>query len=185
MNIYKKLQTVRVALQKKAIKKSGHNKFAGYYYYELGDFIPTVNELMLEHGLCAIVSFTSGLATMTIFDTDSDVSEKTIVFTSPMSEANLKGCHPVQNLGAVESYERRYLYQTAFEIVESDVLDATTGKPGQTLSKPIYSEDTFANNLKAWSDRIANGDITNSKLIEMIETKYTLSDEQKTVLKKA
>ena len=43
-----------------------------------------------------------------------------------MSTASLKGCHEVQNLGAVESYVRRYLYLTAFEIVESDCLDATS-----------------------------------------------------------
>ena len=44
-----------------------------------------------------------------------------------MGEADLKGCHSVQNLGAVQTYTRRYLYITAFEIVEHDALDATTG----------------------------------------------------------
>jgi hypothetical protein len=44
-----------------------------------------------------------------------------------MKEANLKGCHAIQNLGAVETYTRRYLWVTALEIVEHDVLDATTG----------------------------------------------------------
>ena len=42
-----------------------------------------------------------------------------------MKDATLKGAHPIQNLGAVETYQRRYLYMTAFEIVEADVLDAT------------------------------------------------------------
>ena len=31
----------------------------------------------------------------------------------------------MQNLGAVETYIKRYLYQNCFEIVESDVLDET------------------------------------------------------------
>jgi hypothetical protein len=44
-----------------------------------------------------------------------------------MADANLKGAHPIQNLGAVETYTRRYLWVTAMEIVEHDVLDATTG----------------------------------------------------------
>jgi hypothetical protein len=44
-----------------------------------------------------------------------------------MSSAELKGCHPVQNLGAVQTYLRRYLYTAAFELVEHDALDATTG----------------------------------------------------------
>jgi hypothetical protein len=46
-----------------------------------------------------------------------------------MSSAELKGCHAVQNLGAVQTYLRRYLWTTAFELVEHDALDATTGSP--------------------------------------------------------
>ena len=62
-----------------------------------------------------------------------------------MAEANLKGTHPIQNLGAVETYQRRYLWMTAMEIVEHDILDASTGyeeapaKPTQNKSaaKPV------------------------------------------------
>ena len=35
-----------------------------------------------------------------------------------------KGCHEVQNLGAVQTYLKRYLYQNCFEIVEADQLNA-------------------------------------------------------------
>jgi hypothetical protein len=44
-----------------------------------------------------------------------------------MSSAALKGCHDVQNLGAVQTYLRRYLWTNAFEIVEHDAIDAKTG----------------------------------------------------------
>jgi len=44
-----------------------------------------------------------------------------------MSTAALKGCHEVQNLGAVQTYIRRYLWVAALEIVESDVVDASAG----------------------------------------------------------
>ena len=37
----------------------------------------------------------------------------------------MKGCHVVQNIGAVETYQRRYLWCAALEIVEHDALDAT------------------------------------------------------------
>jgi len=56
-----------------------------------------------------------------------------------MSTASLKGCHEVQNLGAVETYVKRYLYQNAFEIVESDALNSThnpDGKPEQKKDTP-------------------------------------------------
>jgi hypothetical protein len=112
----------RIMLQNAPLKKSGHNKFAGYSYFELGDFIPTINSIFNEVGLCGVVSYDSEIASLTITDTDDGTN---IIITSPMAEANLKGCHPIQNLGAVETYTRRYLWVTAMEIVEHDALDSS------------------------------------------------------------
>lgn len=122
MGVHKKLMEARIALQAAPLKKSGHNKFAGYQYFELGDFLPTINQIFSKVGLCGVVSFDKELATLTITDTD-DNSE--IKLTSPMADANLKGCHPIQNLGAVETYTRRYLWVSAMEIVEHDALDSS------------------------------------------------------------
>jgi hypothetical protein len=122
MGVHKKLMEARIALQAAPLKKSGHNKFAGYQYFELGDFLPTINQIFYKVGLCGVVSFDKELATLCITDTD-DGSQ--IVLTSPMAEANLKGCHPIQNLGAVETYTRRYLWVSAMEIVEHDALDSS------------------------------------------------------------
>ena len=122
MGVHKKLMEARIALQSAPLKKSGHNKFAGYQYFELGDFLPTINQIFFKVGLCGVVSFDKELATLCITDTD-DGSQ--IVLTSPMAEANLKGCHPIQNLGAVETYTRRYLWVSAMEIVEHDALDSS------------------------------------------------------------
>jgi len=120
--VHKKLMEARILLQHAPLKKSGHNKFAGYSYFELGDFLPTINSIFYKTGLCGVVSFGKELASLTITDTE-DGSE--IVLTSPMAEANLKGCHPIQNLGAVETYTRRYLWVSAMEIVEHDALDSS------------------------------------------------------------
>lgn len=133
MNIYEKLQEARVELQGMNLKKSGKNSFAQYDYFELADFMPHINRIMLEKKLTGFCSFTEDLASLTLVN--SEKPEERIVFTSPMSKANLKGCHEVQNLGAVETYQRRYLYTTAFEIVEADLLDTLTGAPNQSLSK--------------------------------------------------
>jgi hypothetical protein len=131
-NVYTKLMAARLKLQNSPLKKSGKNAFAGYSYFELGDFLPTVQNIFSDLGLCGVVSYTKELATLTITDgTDS------IVITSPMGSAALKGCHEVQNVGAVETYQRRYLWVTAMEIVEHDVLDATTGTDtGTPVKKP-------------------------------------------------
>jgi hypothetical protein len=124
MSVNKKLMQARVKLQGTEMKKSGLNKFAGYSYFELGDFIPHIQNIFNNVGLCGVVSFDATHATLCITDTE-DGSQ--IVVTSPMAEANLKGAHPIQNLGAVLSYQRRYLWMTAMEIVEHDILDASSG----------------------------------------------------------
>ena len=124
MSVYKKLQQARMLLQGTKLTKSGKNKFAGYEYFELGDFLPAIQKICHEIGLCGAVSFTEHMAYLQINDVEDGTS---IMFTSPMSSAALKGCHDVQNLGAVQTYLRRYLWTNAFEIVEHDALDATTG----------------------------------------------------------
>ena len=134
MSVYKKLQQARLKLQSTALKKSGKNKFAGFEYFELGDFLPTIQTIFNEVGLCGTVSFGTDIATLNIVDTD-DVSQS-IVFTSPMSTAELKGCHAIQNLGAVQTYLRRYLWVAAMEIVEHDAVDAVTGRDEVKKAEP-------------------------------------------------
>lgn len=131
--VYAKLQQAKVRFQAEQVRKSGANKFAGFVYFTLGDFMPVVNAIFNDLGLCSVISFTNKLATLRIVDVET---EKEIVFTSPMAEAALKGCHPIQNLGAVETYQRRYLYMAALDIAESDILDISvdTRKPKSAKS---------------------------------------------------
>lgn len=133
MSVHKKLMQARIELQGTQLKKSGLNKFAGYSYFELGDFLPTIQAIFNRLGLCGVVSYSIEYATLTITDTEDGT---VIVITSPMAEANLKGTHPIQNLGAVETYSRRYLWMTAMEIVEHDILDASTGYEEGPKEKP-------------------------------------------------
>jgi len=136
MSVHKKLMAARVKLQSTEMKKSGLNKFAGYSYFELGDFIPHIQTIFNEIGLCGVVSFDTTHATLCITDVDDGTC---IVITSPMAEANLKGAHPIQNLGAVESYQRRYLWMTALEIVEHDIIDsAPAAEPVKVEPKPEH-----------------------------------------------
>lgn len=134
MNIYEKLNKARVQFHELELKKTGKNTFAKYTYFELGDFVPDAVRIFAEIGICSQVSFTADTATMRLTSTD-DQSE--MVFTSPMGSAALKGCHEVQNIGAVETYQRRYLWTTVLEIVEHDALDAQTGNKEPEQEKPI------------------------------------------------
>lgn len=177
MSVYKKLNQARILLQTQTLSKSGENTFAKYKYFELRDFLPAINLILDDIGLCGVVSFSSELATLTLTDVD-DGSH--IIITSPMGSASLKGCHEVQNIGAVETYQRRYLWVSAFEIVEHDALEAMTGKeppvakqspPTQKQNTKLTIEDTrFDNAISS----IKNGDYTIEKLLNT----FKLSAEQ-------
>ena len=163
MNVYQKLNEAREQFHKAKLKKSGHNKFANYYYFELGDFLIPALEIFKSHGLTSIISFGDDIASMTIFNNEKP--SEFIFINSPMSSAALKGCHEVQNLGAVQTYIRRYLWVAALEVVEHDALDGTVGSDKKTI-KPtdgvIVSKDRqniIADVAIAIADRINADDM--------------------------
>ena len=127
MKVFKKLQQARVALLDANLKKSGKNKFAGFEYFELGDFMPTINKIFLDVGLCGVVHFTNDYAVLTIYDADSETGEH-IEFRSPLVLAeNAKG-QLIQSMGSTHTYFRRYLFLLAMDIVEADTVDALPQK---------------------------------------------------------
>lgn len=156
MSVHIKLMQARIKLQGMELKKSGENKFAGYKYFELGDFLPQTQQIFYDLKLCSIVSFKPDFASLDIIDTEDGTM---ITITSPMAEAQLKGAHPIQNLGAVESYQRRYLWMAAMEIVEHDILDASTGsepppkpkvEPKPPVKPSLPPNDEFGGKDEPW-----------------------------------
>jgi hypothetical protein len=137
MNIYEKLNEVRCKLQGASLKKSGRNKFANFSYYELADFLPTVNTLCLESKLIALFSLTESCAVLTVVDAEKP--EDRIEFTSPIVNVELKGSLAIQGIGATHTYMKRYLYMNAFELVEADALDAVSGKTNGKLMVDMNS----------------------------------------------
>ena len=124
LSVYAKLADARRMMRSRTLKKSGHNKFAGYNYFELGDFLHPALEIFDQLGLISIVSFTKEQAELCVVDIEGGGE---IIFTCPFGSAALKGCHEVQNMGACQTYNRRYLYTLALELLEHDALDSTTG----------------------------------------------------------
>ena len=120
MTVYRKLQAARHELVNSGIKKTGHNSYGGWNYYELGDFIPTVHKIFDAVGLCGVVTF-GETATLTVYDTDDGSS---IQFSTPIVYAENNKGQPIQVLGSTHTYLRRYLWLLAMEIVESDAVDA-------------------------------------------------------------
>lgn len=174
MSVQKKLMQARIALQNTKLTKTGHNKFAGYKYFELGDFLPAVQNIFNDIGLCGTVSYTQETATLTITDTEDGT---VVLITSPMASAALKGAHDIQNLGAVQTYLRRYLWVTAMEIVEHDALDATLGaeepkrKPAEKPPVNQKTERPWAISISSEGDWAANVVLGVTKALEFAESK--------------
>lgn len=153
MTVHKKLMQARVKLQGMELKKSGENKFAGYKYFELADFLPQTMQIFESLGLASVVSFDKEFAHLNITDVEDST---TIHISSPMAEANLKGAHPIQNLGAVMSYQRRYLWLAAMEIVEHDIIDAT--EPVAPVKAPVNVPKKIVGGDGAWRLEMKSND---------------------------
>ncbi len=191
MNLYEKMNVIKMDLLKSNLKKSGENKFAGFKYYELADFLPTIIELCSKHNVFTSVSFDKENAKLTIINCEAP--EETLTYTSPMEELELKGCNKIQALGGTETYSRRYLYMAAFDIIENDMFDSTTeqneintleeaekyvltfGKYNGRLLKEVCEEDDKYINWLFGSEKT---DEVVKKCITLLTGKVELSDEE-------
>jgi hypothetical protein len=138
MNVYEKLAEARLKIAEKGMKKNGKNSFAGYTYFELSDILPAVNSVNNELKLLSVFSFADKVATLCVINGEKPEEVITFEFAYSPDGASLKGCHKVQNDGAVQTYVKRYLYQNAYEIAEGDALDSTMNPNEVTknVSKP-------------------------------------------------
>lgn len=141
-NVYQKLLEARVLFMEEDVKKSGKNMKMSYKYFELQDIVPVATPIFQKVGLLPAVTFTDTEAMMTIFNVDNPGDF--IVFTSPMREIEPiistktggEVTNAIQRLGSVETYQRRYLYMIALDIVESDSIEPLTGDNPPPAPKP-------------------------------------------------
>lgn len=128
-SVMKKLQKSRVDWQSKPRKKSGFNKFQNFKYFVLKDILPTVNEIFNKNGLYSQYNLTKDYAELII--TDSTTGDY-LTYRIPVQKLD----NPtMQNIGAINTYSKRYLYMNALEIEEDeDELDS------QDLDKPVNKE---------------------------------------------
>lgn len=132
MNIYQKLMAARAKFLEMPVKKSGINRFAKFEYFELADIVPVKTAIFNELGLCDTISFTDGVAMLTLINTDN--VEEMLYFHTPTVAQAVNGMTEMQAIGASETYARRYLYQLVLDIVEADTFDATMA---QESSVPV------------------------------------------------
>lgn len=138
MHIYEKLNAMRMDWLKAEVKKSGKNAFAKYMYFTLEDIEPVLIQLCMKYNLTTITRFTDEIATLTLIDNDVanfaesapfavNMNMTLVEFSSPMVVATMKGMNEIQQVGSVETYQRRYLYMALLNIVEVDAFEEMTG----------------------------------------------------------
>ena len=142
-NVYQKLLEARVLFMEEDVKKSGKNMKMAYKYFELEDIVPVALPIFQQVGLLPVTTFTNEEATMSLINVDNPSDY--INFTSPMREIDpiISGktggevVNAIQRLGSVETYQRRYLYMIALDIVESDSIEPQTGDNPPPAPKPV------------------------------------------------
>lgn len=174
MNIYEKMQLIKEEFLNKKIRKSGKNKFANYTYYELADITPVILELNNKYKLFTQTTFDKEMATLKIINIEAP--QEVLIYTSPMEELELKGCNKIQALGGVETYQRRYLLMSAYDIIENEMFDSKTYmSPEERLKslaklKTLVEEtDTDYEELLEHYEVKTNTDLTNNQLQDALK----------------
>lgn len=141
-NLNESIIEIRVKLQNAKLKKSGKNKFAGFDYFELADFLPKLNELMLEEKINDRFYIKDGYAILEIQKGGEIATYQMpfVLFETPLTfkkdkNGNLlkdkngeyiqvASMQDIQYLGALNTYYKRYLYLNAFGITDSEIIDS-------------------------------------------------------------
>lgn len=151
MNVYGKLIEARKRFLDAGIKKTGVNRYAEYKYFTLDEIIPAKQEIFRDLGLADVISFSSDCAILRIFNIDDP--KDCIEFMSQLAPDESMIKNPIQKVGAIQTYVRRYLYLLALDIIESDGIEATTGNPEAQGDEPDVIRPKKNNRPKTEGER--------------------------------
>ena len=154
MNIYEKLMEIRYEFLDLDIKKSGHNKFSNFKYYELKDFLPTATRKFRDSKLYSkfsIIPASSEVEETAVFIiTNAENPEEVEEYRIPTAECFIGrkkdgtgGADPIQNLGGKITFLRRYMYFIVLDLIEDDSVDYqdnTNRTYDTTQQKSDYSQ---------------------------------------------
>ena len=179
-----KLATIQTELK---AKKSSYNSFGKYYFRKAEDILEATKPFLLKHGVTVTLNeeliMTDPVPTIKSTATISDGKDAIHATAIVGVDLNQKGMQTAQQFGAASSYGKKYALGNLFLIDDTADADSTNthGKNGavnkiKQAAKPAITKEQLA---KAKEYITAGGNIA------AIETKYKLTDEQRTSLTKA
>lgn len=143
-NLNESIIKIRVDLQNSKIKKSGKNKFANFDYFELSDFLPRLNELMLQEGVNDNFKITNDTATLVLIkgEEKQEYTMPFVMFNTPLNKSGQPSMQDIQYLGALNTYYKRYLYLNAFGVTDGEIIDSMDNNELKKVSKePNYRNE--------------------------------------------
>ena len=167
MNLNESIINVRVKLQNAKLKKSGKNKSAGFDYFELADFLPKLNELMLEEKMNDRFYIKDGYAILEL-QKGEEINQYTMPFTmfeTPTYRRenrdtgevyDVKSMQDIQYLGALNTYYKRYLYLNAFGITDGEVIDSMNNDEITPKKREVKATESQLNLINKLDINIKN-----------------------------
>ena len=168
------------------VKKSSYNSFGKYYFRKAEDILEAVKPFLLKHNVSVTIDedilATDPVpmlkSTAIISDGENQITTTAIVGV----DLNQKGMQAAQQFGAASSYGKKYALGNLFLIDDAQDADGSNnhGKSKavskiKQAAKPAITKEQLT---KAHEYIAAGGNI------EAIESKYKLTNEQKTNLTK-
>ena len=159
--------SIRVSLQNLKLKKSGKNKFAGIEYFELADFLPALNELMLKENINDQFTIENDMAILVLRKGEESQEYKMPfkIFDTPLNKNGQPSMQDIQYLGALNTYYKRYLYLNAFGITDGEIIDSMNTNELKEVVKTDYRQllIDYCNNKNIDMTEIARKNKLNAK----------------------
>jgi len=177
-------QKLAVIQTKLKAKKSSYNSFGKYHFRKSEDILEAIKPFLIEHGVTVTINeeiiATEPVPTMQSTATISD-GENAIHATALVGvDLTQKGMQTSQQFGAASTYGKKYALGNLLLIDDTEDADSGVKASGavdkiKQAAKPAI---TSAQLTKAKEYVAAGGSIT------AIESKYKMTDEQKTSITK-
>jgi hypothetical protein len=186
-SVHTRMALIKAELSRCKIPKSGKNKFSGFVYHELTDFMPFINELNAKHGVNTFPKFLKkeGICVLTVVNAFDSTDKYDVVI--PFEEAQMlaKGGEPsvvdaIQRMGSTITYNRRYLYMSAYDIVESDGVDALP--QGDDKNPPKQTPQPEAKPTPKDFNALYDAAKKDPTLVAKAFSQYSLTKEQSDLL---
>ena len=167
-------------------KKSSYNSFGKYYFRKAEDILEAIKPFLIKHGVTVRINeeliMTDPVPTIKSTASISDGIDTVLATAVVGVDLNQKGMQTAQQFGAASSYGKKYALGNLFLIDDTEDADSTNnhGKSNavnkiKQAAKPSITNDQLA---KAKEYVAAGGSIS------AIESKYKLTNEQRTSITK-